>query len=402
MKNKINLKRYLTIISLFIILFIIIIMSNKYEEYLKYNQNYNKKINNIVALIKKNNLTISEKELLQILNDDTNDDYLAKYGLFIDEDIIIKANTEIFWHYFINDLILILLLVLIIIGLFLKYNRKKDQEIKNITECIKEINKNNYELYIDTISEDELSILKNELYKITVNLKSMADNSLKDKINIKDSLQDISHQLKTPLTSIMIMIDNILDNEMDPKVQNDFLRDIKREVINIKFLVDEILKLAKIDANSVVFHKENIIVEDLINDVCKNVSSLSDLKNIDIIIKGKDAHILGDYKWQKEALTNILKNALEYSYDNSEIIINFEQNKIYTEIKIEDFGVGIKKEDLDNLFKRFYKGSNLKDDSVGIGMNLAKKIIEKDNGIVSIKRKNNGTIFTIKYFQNLL
>lgn len=139
-------------------------------------------------------------------------------------------------------------------GVFLKYNKSKDKKLAEITRYIEEINNKNYKLDIDDNTEDELSILKNEIYKTTVMLKEVAENSRLDKANLKDSLSDISHQLKTPLTSITIMLDNILDNkDMDEDTRNDFIKDIKREIINVNFLVETLLKLSKLDANSIKF-----------------------------------------------------------------------------------------------------------------------------------------------------
>lgn len=139
-------------------------------------------------------------------------------------------------------------------GVFLKYNKSKDKKLAEITRYIEEINNKNYKLDIDDNTEDELSILKNEIYKTTVMLKEVAENSRLDKANLKDSLSDISHQLKTPLTSITIMLDNILDNkDMDEDTRNDFIKDIKREIINVNFFVETLLKLSKLDANSIKF-----------------------------------------------------------------------------------------------------------------------------------------------------
>ena len=270
-----------------------------------------------------------------------------------------------------------------------------------IIKCIENINRKNYELDLDELSEDKLSILKQEIYKTTVMLKENADNSLKDKINLKNSLQDISHQLKTPLTSINIMLDNIIDNpEMDIEIRQDFVKQIKREINNITFLVQSILKLSKFEANTITFNREEVSVKKIINETVKNVSNLSDLKNVIIEINDKCKNKLKcDYKWQVEALTNILKNAIEYSYEGNKVIVDCEDNNIYTQIKIKDFGKGMDDEDTLNIFKRFYKGKEANKDSVGIGLSLSKTIIEHDKGVVIVESmKNQGTTFIIKYF----
>ena len=233
-------------------------------------------------------------------------------------------------------------------------------------------------------------------------LKEVAENSVKDKVNLKNSLSDISHQLKTPLTSILIMLDNILDNkDMEESVKSEFIKDIKREIINIKFLVEAILKLSKIDSNSVKFTKKEVALQEIVTEAVKNVSMISELKNVKINLIGNETgKVICDLKWQVEAITNILKNCIEHSKENSEIIVKYEQNNMYSEIKIKDFGIGIDKQDLPHIFERFYKGKNSSNESVGIGLALAKSIVETDNGYISVDSElGKGTVFTIKYLR---
>ena len=269
------------------------------------------------------------------------------------------------------------------------------------TKCIEEINKKNYKLDLDDMSEDELSILKNEIYKTTITLKEAAENSNKEKLELKESLSDISHQLKTPLTSILIALDNIIDDpDMDKQIREDFIRDIKREINSISFLVQSILKLSKLDTNTINFIIENVTVEKLINESIKNVSMLSDLREVDIRLNMKDNPSINcDFKWQVEAISNIIKNCIEHSENKSFVEISVEDNKVYSKISIKDNGVGIDKEDLPHIFERFYKGKNATPDSVGIGLSLAKSIIEKNNGSISVDSNTKGTTFVIKYFK---
>ena len=283
----------------------------------------------------------------------------------------------------------------------MRYNHKREKDIKDIAKCIEEINKKNYELEIDSISEDELSILKNEIYKTTIMLKEAADNSTKDKINLKKSLEDISHQLKTPLTSILVMLDNIIeDPDMDSSIRNDFIVDIKRNVNNINFLVQTLLKLSKFDANTVSFIKKENNLKDIASESIKNVSTLCDLRNINIELNViNDSKIKCDLKWEIEAITNILKNAIDHSKDESKITININSNNVYSLIEIIDNGEGISKKDIPHIFERFYKGENSGTDSVGIGLALAKNIIEKDNGSILVESDSEGTKFIIKYFK---
>ena len=285
--------------------------------------------------------------------------------------------------------------------IFLYFNKKKDKEINKITKCIEEINRRNYKLEIDDISEDELSILKNEIYKTTIMLKEAAENSNKEKLELKDSLSDISHQLKTPLTSILIILDNLIDDpEMDKDIREDFIKDIKREINGINFLVQSILKLSKLDTNTINFIEDEIELNKIVIEAIKNVSMLSDLRNVNVNLKIKSNSVIKcDFKWQVEAISNILKNCIEHSNENSDVIVIIEDNKVYSKIIIKDNGGGIAKEDLPHIFERFYKGKNATSDSIGIGLSLAKTIIEKDNGTISVQSSDKGSIFEIKYFK---
>lgn len=285
--------------------------------------------------------------------------------------------------------------------LYFRYNYKRKNDIKDIIKYIEQINRRNYELEIDTISEDELSILKNEIYKTAVMLKEAALNSNKDKLNLKKSLEDISHQLKTPLTSILVLLDNLIDEpDMDSSIRNDFIIDIKRNVININFLVQALLKLSKFDANTVHFIKKENDLEMIVKEAVKNVSTLCDLRNINIKLNTlENAKVMCDAKWQIEAITNIIKNAIEHSKDNSNIVINIDNNRVYSKIEVIDFGDGISKRDIKHIFERFYKGENATSNSIGIGLALAKTIIEEDKGTIAVESNESNTKFTIKYFK---
>jgi len=284
---------------------------------------------------------------------------------------------------------------------FILYERKQDKEIDKITKYLEAINDKNYTLKIDENSEEELSILKNELYKVTVMLRENASNTLKDKINLKRALEDISHQLKTPLTSILIILDNLIDNpEMDYQTRVEFLHDLKRETTRIQSLIQSILKLSKFDSNTVQFIKQDIYLKQIIDEAIKNTGSLADLKNIKINVEGnKKIKLNCDLLWQIEAITNILKNCIEHSKENTQIDIKYNNNSVYSYITITDYGEGISKEDLPHIFERFYRGKNSSNESIGIGLSLSKTIIESNNGIVSVESNSDKTTFIIKYFK---
>lgn len=377
-------------------------MSHIYE-YKTYTKNFNNKISAIVTLVKDKYPEITDKEIIEIINSNkqSDDSLFLKYGIDIDNKAVLLENDKSYHTFLIINMSFLIIIIASLCILYFRYNYKRKNDIKDIIKYIEQINRRNYELEIDTISEDELSILKNEIYKTTVMLKEAALNSNKDKLNLKKSLEDISHQLKTPLTSILVLLDNLIDEpDMDSSIRNDFIIDIKRNVININFLVQALLKLSKFDANTVHFIKKENDLEMIVGEAIKNVSTLCDLRNINIKLNTlENAKVVCDAKWQIEAITNIIKNAIEHSKDNSSIIINIDNNRVYSKIEVIDFGEGISKRDIKHIFERFYKGENATSNSIGIGLALAKTIIEEDKGTIAVESNESNTKFTIKYFK---
>lgn len=399
MKNK------KLIIILFIIILLFFLLNNSLYIFLnnKYKINYNKKINNIIYELNNKYPELKKEDIILILNNKNNNDenILKEYGINLENEFFdLNSEKEYKKILIINNLLIILFIFNLII-IFLIYYFKEKNRINKIIKDLEKINNKNYEINIEENEEGNLSILKNELYKTTIMLKEQAENSYNDKINLKSSLEDISHQLKTPLTSINIMLDDILDNpKMDDETKLDFITDIKRETNNINFLIQALLKLSKFDTNTVKFNNEENDLKQIINEAIKNVSVLCDLKNIKIIFNCENnLNLICDKKWQIESLTNIIKNCVEYSEENNKININVENNKIYYLIKIKDYGKEINKKDLNHIFERFYKGKNSKNDSIGIGLALSKAIIEKNNGKVWVESNENETIFYVQYFK---
>lgn len=403
MKNKVKLKNFLFKICLLIIIIVSLFIIINMIEYHNLTQNFNNKLSSIVSSVTEKYPDLSEDEIMNIINSsESSYNIFEKYNIDINKDTVILENNKVFIRFIIIDSIFLCLTLVLLIILFIKYNKKRDKELNEITRLIEEINKKNYKLNLDEISEDELSILKNEIYKTTIMLKEQAENSKKEKLELKESLSDISHQLKTPLTSILIILDNLIEDAyMDVQTRQDFIFDIKREINNINFLVQSLLKLSKLDTNNVTFVKENIEIKEIIEQAVKKLSMLCDLKDVKINVNCKNNIMINtDVNWQVEAISNVLKNAIEHSKENAIVGINIDDKKLYSEITITDYGDGIDKQDLSHIFERFYKGKNSSKDSIGIGLALAKTIIEKSNGKIIVEsRANEGTTFIIRYYQ---
>lgn len=237
------------------------------------------------------------------------------------------------------------------------YYYSRNKKIQEIIKYIEVINNKNYDLKISENTEDDLSNFRNELYKIAIMLKEQASQSTNDKKTLQTSLEDISHQLKTPLTSISIMLDNIRENpNMDEHTRQEFIYEISRQINWINWLVISLLKLSKLDSNTAVFIQKEIKVENLINNVVKNLAIPIDIKQQNVIVNGSsDVMFVGDYNWQLEALTNIIKNCIEHTAENKNVYINWEENNFYTKIVIKDEGVGIDKKDVNIYLNVFTK-----------------------------------------------
>lgn len=364
----------------------------------------NDTINQLVNILLEKYPDVSEKEVAEILNNKTeytdNSEFLNKYGIYPEKDWV-SYNNQGSYKYVILSVSVCIAFGLAFAVLFLGYLKIQKKQTMDIAKRIERINLGDYSLQIDRNSEDELSLLDNQIYRTAVKFREQAENSNKDKENLQKSLSDISHQLKTPLTSIIVMVDNILDDDDMPlEIRREFLNDIKHNTNTISFLVQSLLKLSKLDAEAVKFRYEQVEVKSIVDECIKNTAVMAEILGVRLETDCNDIILNCDKKWLCEAVTNIIKNCIEHS-QNGNIKITADQNKLYTKISIKDNGSGITKEDLPHIFERFYKGKNSSDDSVGIGLSLAKTIIEKQGGYISVSSElNKGSEFVIKFFNN--
>ena len=394
------MKKHFIIVWIVVVITFFIISFVEYKSYVRITNNFT---NNIISEVVKNYPDVTEEEIIEIINSSDNEasDILASFGIDINSMGVLKSINDNFYRNLIINSIVLLVISIVIFLLIFFYDKKEKRELDKIIDYLKELNRGNYDLKIDLNSEGILSILKNEIYTTTVMLREMASREYLDKITLKENLANISHQLKTPLTSISILVDNLCDEEVDKKTEIEFLNDIKRQVDNINYLVIVLLKLSRFDANVITFKKDDINVKKLILECMKNLDVIREVKNINIHVSGaNDVKFIGDYKWESEAISNILKNAIEHTLNGKFIYISFKDKSIYTEIIIEDEGLGMRNSEKNRIFERFYKGSSTNSNNFGIGLSLAKEIITKDNGKIIVKSEvNKGTKFIIRYYK---
>lgn len=403
--NKLKEKNKILIFGLcYIIIAIFVFLMLSQIQYKKYTNQMNIVIAEIVDKIVEKYPDIEEEEIIKILNGTEQGQkkyILEKYG-YTQNTVAIEEISKERSSFIKIDIAIIIAGGIVVTIVLLSYNKKREEKISDINSYIGKVNRGNYELKIEENGEDELTKLRNELYKTTVLLRETAENSEKEKTNLSNSLTDISHQLKTPLTSIRIMIDNIQNNpDMDEKTRNEFIEDISKQIDWISSLVISLLKLAKFDAGSIVMRDEEINVKKLIQNIISNLAILIDIKDIKIEENiSEQITLFADYNWQLEALTNIIKNCVEHSFDGGKIKIEAESNSVFTKIIITDEGEGIEKKDLNRIFERFYKSAKSSENSIGIGLALAKTIIEKERGYIKVESEvGKGTKFEIKYLK---
>ena len=405
LKNK-EIKKLLIICILIIaIAFLITFLMNK-KQIDTYREIMNATISKMVDQIKQEYPNVDDEQLIQILNNKSNaqikENVLKKYGLDGKESFIASIQQE-HKNVLIENLCIFCLTSGVIIFVFYLYLRKRQLEIDKLTEYVESILNKRYDLAIDENSEDELNSLKNELYKITVMLKEEAKNSTMQKEALAASLSDISHQLKTPLTSVLILLDNLSQSEnMSKETREKFITEITRQIKGMNWLVISLLKLSRLDAGVVEFTFAKIDANRLVEDCLLSLEILAEIKNVSFCVQSKkeEAFFFGDYNWNKEAIQNIIKNAVEHTKENTSIFISVEENDVYTSISIQDKGDGISKKDLKHIFERFYKSENSSETSYGIGLSLSKSIIEKQNGYIEVEtQEGKGTTFKVKYIK---
>lgn len=295
-----------------------------------------------------------------------------------------------------------LILGITLIFLNIAFTIYRYKKIKELTEYLVKIQNGNRNLDLSDNIEGELSILKNEIYKLSLTLHSQADLLKRDKTYLADSLSDISHQLKTPLTSMLMMVDLLEQDRLPEHKRKEFLRNISIGLERMEWLVQALLKLSKLDADAIQFKHESIDVYSLIQKSIEPLLITMELRNINLnLVKCNETVTMqGDFNWFLEALTNIIKNCSEHTKAEGCITISYSDNNLYTKIVVEDTGIGIEKEDLPHIFKRFYKGKNSKSDSVGIGLALSKQIISKQKGSIEVTSNIGvGTRFEIHIYK---
>lgn len=290
-------------------------------------------------------------------------------------------------------------LSLLLMLIFCISTYKRYQRISSLADDIDQVLHGDSSIDFDSYSEGELSILHSEIYKMTVRLREQQQKLLSDKEYLADSLADISHQIRTPLTSINLLVERLSATGLTDKCRHQLANELYELLGRIDWLITTLLKISKLDAGTVQFNKETVSLEMLINKSCAPLLIPIELRGQELIIRA-EGDFYGDSAWTSEAVGNIVKNCMEHTPDGGRIEINAVETALYSEIVIKDNGTGISPEDLPHIFERFYKGKDSDGKSFGIGLALSRMIIAGQKGTVKAEnRKNAGAMFTLRFYK---
>ncbi len=292
---------------------------------------------------------------------------------------------------------------LFLIVSFLVFTKNRYNRINTLTETIDKILHGNDKINIKSFGEGELSILESDVQKMLIRLRDQKDKLEKDRTFLADSIADISHQLRTPLTSINLILSLIEAPDITEERRGELLRELSKLITKTEYLVSVLLKISKLDAGTVQFEKKETDLDSLVRKSAEPLLIPMDIKNQRLSVHIDNVSLDCDSAWCLEAFGNILKNCTEHTPKNGEITVIAEDTPIFTEIVITDTGNGFDEEDIPHIFERFYKGKNSSKESFGIGLNLAKMIITAHNGTVKAENsQSGGAEFTIRFYKQVV
>jgi signal transduction histidine kinase len=275
------------------------------------------------------------------------------------------------------------------------------ERIRRLTIGAKKVVEGEYNISISEDREGDLSKLAFSFNSMREVIRNSLSELKKEKQFLADLLSDISHQLKTPLSSMVVYNDIMLNKELSKEQRKTFLLSNQNQLNRMEWLIKSLLKLARLDAKAIELNKENQSLNETIQESLYALENKAYEGNIKSEIKEKEEIFFEhDRLWLEEAFINIIKNCIEHIPEGGEIYIELKENPVYKRVLIKDTGEGIAEDDLPNIFKRFYKAkSSKKSDSIGIGLALAKSIIELHNGIIEVQSKiGEGTAFTVTFY----
>lgn len=349
---------------------------------------------NMIRIMADRGEEISEVEIIDSLTREDLDIDLAGYGIHADQPLL---DLTLFFQ---RRVLMILLFSGLVLFALLLYSRKegrrRDQELADLIDQFESLQAGHYDQ--DLMSEEsELSRLQNLLFKHSIRMREEARLAGEDRIRLKNNLEDISHQIKTPLTAINLLLDNLNDEDLSPALKEEILRDIRSQTDSITALVLLLLKIAVLDAGTETFHAEELRLSDLLDYAEETLKPLMEEGGYSLLRPVGEVSFIGDRRWEREVYINLIKNALDHSL-SKEIRVEAEDKGVYLEVRVINRGHAISPNLKKRIFDRFYRSTD-RGNNFGIGLNLAKLVIEKDNGKIGVESEDGENRFIIRYFK---
>lgn len=299
--------------------------------------------------------------------------------------------------------VLVLITILLFITVFWLFTVRRYRDLIKLSDYLRRISSGEYSLDIRDNREGELSILKSEIYKVTLMLTEYNELLKQDKLLLSNQMAEISHQLKTPLTSMRVMVDLLNSDELPADKRREFTAIIHQQLERMEWLVSALLKMSKLDAGVVLMKPVKVPVYKLIDHALAPFLITMELKDISYKVSTEEHFVRCDFDWTGEAVINVIKNAIEHTSIGGQITISAEDNPLYLELLISDNGVGIGKDDIANIFTRFYRGRNSSKDSVGIGLAMSYQIMKAQDGDIQVKSEpGRGTTFSLRFYKTVV
>jgi signal transduction histidine kinase len=307
--------------------------------------------------------------------------------------------------FFVHPLAGVLLLLLGggLSALHLLHGRRRYANIDALTKSIDRVLHEQDQLLITESDEGELAILTAEIRKMTVRLREQTDRLKDDKRLLSDAIADLFHQIRTPLTSMNLIVSMLSEDDLPAERRLRYLHELKQQLGRIQWITETLLKLSKLDAETVRFHPEPVDARALIEQAAEPLRVRMELKDVALEIEDDGARLTVDRAWTEEALSNILKNCMEHTPEGGRITVQTEESPVFCRITVRDTGAGFDPEDLGHIFERFYRGKNAADDSIGIGLALSREVIASQGGTIVAKNADTGGAqFTITFYKTVL